>query len=221
MASVRLVRALRLFAPLLLAAALTARGLEWQAQTLNFTTAPFQLTQEAVFRFTNTSARPVKILEVESNCDCLDAAADRPIYAPGERGEIKTNFHVGDRLGLYERRIKVVTDESAEPVRLMVRIEVPEIVQLTPRSVAWKLHEAPAEKTVDLEVIPGVTVNFTQVLPTSGDFTARLETIETGRRYRVHLRPPATQQPANAAFRILGRAASGQDVIVSAYGNVR
>ncbi len=196
-------------------------ALEWKTQTLTFTTVPFQITQEAVFPFTNTGSKPVTILEVESNCDCLDAAADRQVYAPGESGVIKSSFTVGDRLGLFERRIKIVTDENPEPVRLLVRIEVPELVTLTPRSVAWKLHEAAEEKAVELEVIPGVKVEFTRVQPTSGDFDARLETIEAGRRYRVYLKPPATTQPANAAFRIFGRAGSGQDVIVSAYGNVR
>lgn len=196
-------------------------ALEWKTQTLAFTTAPFQTTQEAVFKFTNTGTKPVTILDVESNCDCLDAAADRQVYAPGESGVIKSSFTVGDRLGLYERRIKIVTDESPEPVRLLVRIEVPELVTLTPRSVAWKLNEPAAEKAVELEVIPGMKIEFARVQPTSGDFDARLETIETGRRYRVHLKPPATAQPANAAFRIFGRAASGQDIVVSAYGNVR
>jgi len=196
-------------------------ALEWKALTLTFTTAPFQATQEAVFSFSNTGTKPVRILDVESNCDCLDAAADRQVYAPGESGVIKTNFTVGDRLGLYERRIKVVTDENPEPVRLLVRIEVPELVTLSPRSLAWKLNETATEKAVDLEVIPGVKIEFTRVQPTSGDFDARLETIEAGRRYRVHLKPPATTQPANAAFRIFGRAASGQDIVVSAYGNVR
>lgn len=196
-------------------------ALEWKTQTLSFTTAPFQATQEAVFPFTNTGAKPVRILDVESNCDCLAAAADRQLYAPGESGVIKTSFTVGDRLGLYERRIKIVTDDSPEPVRLLVRIEVPELVTLTPRSVAWKLNEAATEKAVDLEVIPGVQIEFTRVQPTTGDFDARLETIEAGRRYRVHLKPPATAQPANAAFRIFGRAASGQDIVVSAYGNIR
>jgi len=200
---------------------LSGFALEWKTLTLTFTTAPFQATQEAVFSFTNTGPKPVRILDVESNCDCLDAAADRQVYAPGESGVIKTNFTVGDRLGLYERRIKIVTDESPEPVRLLVRIEVPELVTLTPRSVAWRLHEPAAEKAVDLEVIPGVKIEFTRVQPTSGNFDAHLETIEAGRRYRVHLKPPGTAQPANAAFRIFGRAASGQDVIVSAYGNVR
>jgi hypothetical protein len=196
-------------------------ALEWKTQTLTFTTAPFQTTQEAVFQFTNTGTKPVAILAVESNCDCLDAAADRQVYAPGESGVIKAIFTVGDRLGLYERRIKIVTDENSEPVRLLVRIEVPELVTLTPRSVAWKLNEPAAEKAVELEVIPGVKISFSRVLPTSGDFAARLETVEAGRRYRMYLKPPATTQPANAAFRIFGRAVSGQDVIVSAYGNVR
>lgn len=196
-------------------------ALEWKTQTLTYTTAPFQTTQEAVFQFTNTGTKPVTILDVESNCDCLDAAADRQVYAPGESGMIRSSFTVGDRLGLYERRIKIVTDESPEPVRLLVRIEVPELVTLTPRSVAWKLNEPVTEKAVELEVIPGVKIDFTRVQPTSGSFDARLETIEAGRRYRVYLKPPATTQPANAAFRIFGRAASGQDIIVSAYGNVR
>ncbi len=203
------------------AALLPAAALEWKAQTLDFTTAPFQATQDATFHFTNTGRKPVTILEVESNCDCLDAAADRQVYAPGATGTIKTTFHVGDRLGLYERRIKVVTDEGPEPVRLLVRIEVPELVVLTPRSVAWKLNEPATEKSVDLEVMPGLTINFTRVQPTSGDFAARIETVEAGRRYRVYLKPPVTTQPANAAFRILGQAGSGQDIVVSAYGNVR
>lgn len=202
-------------------ATLAGFGLEWKSQTLTFTTAPFQTTQEAVFQFTNTGTKPVTILEVESNCDCLDAAADRQVYAPGESGVIKSSFTVGDRLGLYERRIKIVTDEHPEPVRLLVRIEVPELVTLTPRSVAWKLNEPAGEKAIELEVIPGVKISFSRVQPTSGDFDARLEVVEAGRRYRVYLKPPATMQPANAAFRIFGRAESGQDVIVSAYGNVR
>ena len=212
----------RSFACCLFAATgLTGAALEWKTRTLDFTTAPFQTTQDATFGFTNTGRKPVTILEVESNCDCLEAAADQRIYAPGATGVIRASFHVGDRLGLYERLIKVVTDENPEPVRLRVRIEVPELVTLAPRSVAWKLQEPALEKAVDLVVRPGLAINFTRVQPTSGDFTARLETIEAGRHYRVYLQPPRTAEPANAAFRIFGRAATGQDIVVSAYGNVR
>lgn len=196
-------------------------ALEWKTLTLEFTTVPFQTTQEATFQFTNTGDKPVRILEVESNCDCLEAGADRQVYAPGASGVVRTNFTIGDRLGLYERRIKVVTDENHEPVRLLVRVEVPELVTLTPRSVAWKINEPIVEKTVDLVVIPGLLIDIARVLSTNGDFAARLETIEAGRRYRIYLKPPSTEQPANAAFRLYGHASSGQDIIVSTYGNVR
>ncbi len=206
---------------LLPVAVVPCAALDWKTRELSFTTAPFQTTQEAAFEFTNRSDKPVTIREVTSNCDCLSAATDRMVYSPGEKGVLTFSFSIGDRLGLYQRRLKVVTDESPDPVHLLVRVEVPELVTLTPRSVAWSLHEAPSEKPVDLEVIPGVTIDFTRVQPTSGTFAARLETLEAGRRYRVYLKPPATTQPANAAFRIFGRALSGQEVVVSAYGNVR
>jgi len=202
-------------------ALLPCAAMEWQARTHDFTLAPFQTTQEAVFQFTNKSDRPVRILEVQSNCDCLTAGADQQVYAPGAAGVIRASFTVGDRLGLYERTVKVVTDESPEPVRLQVRIEVPELVAVNPRSVAWKINEPATEKSVDLEVIPGLQIIFSRVQSTSSDFAARLETVETGRRYRVFIRPPATSQPANAALRIFGQAESKQPVIVSAYGNVR
>ncbi len=196
-------------------------ALEWKARTLEFTTAPFQTAQVAIFPFTNTSPKPVRILEVESSCDCLDAMADRQVYAPGASGEIRTNFTIGDRLGHYERRIKVVTDENHEPVRLFLRVEVPELVALTPASVAWKIHEPATEKSVDLVVIPELVIALSRVQSSNGEFAARLETIEAGRHYRVQLKPADTAHPANAAFRIYGRASSGQEIIVNTYGNIR
>ncbi len=206
---------------LLTRAVVPCAALDWKSRELSFTTAPFQTVQEAAFEFTNRGSKPVTIRQAASNCDCLDAAADRIAYAPGESGVIRFKFTVGDRLGHYERQIKVVTDEGPEPIRLLVRIEVPELVTMTPRSTGWKLNEPALEKVVELEVIPGVTINFTRVLSTSADFSARLETLVPGRRYRVYLQPPVTTKPANAAFRIHGRAASGQELVVSTYGNVR
>lgn len=209
------------FCALFACALLPCAALEWKNRTLDFTLAPFQTTQEAVFPFTNNGAKSVRILEVESNCDCLIAGADQQVYAPGATGVIRASFTVGDRLGWYERRIKVVTDDSPEPVRLQVRIEVPELVGINPRSLAWKINEPATEKSVDLEVIPALRINFTRVQSTSDDFAVRLETVETGRRYRIFIRPSATHLPANAAIRIFGQAGSKQPVIVSAYGNVR
>jgi hypothetical protein len=212
---------LRLLFSLLSLAALPAMALEWKAETLSFTTAPFQTTQEAVFEFRNTGPKPVALLDLETDCGCMEAVADQKVYAPGAAGTIKALFTIGDRLGLYERHITVRTDETGPAMRLLVKIEVPEIVTLTPRSVAWNLNEPATEKSVDVQCAPNVEIIFTNVQPTTGTFQARLETIEAGRHYRVYLRPPETSAPTNAAFRITGHEKSGRPIVVSAYGNVR
>lgn len=206
---------------LLASSVIPGAALEWQTRSLTLTTAPFQTTQDVIFHFTNTGRRAVRILGVESNCDCLVGTASAQIYAPGASGLITASFTIGDRLGLYERRIKVLTDESNEPVQLQVNIEVPEVVALTPRSLAWHLNETGTEKSLAVQVIAGLKINLTRVQVTNDGFAARLVAIEPGRSYRLYLKPHDTARPANAAIRIFGQAGSGQDVIVSAYGNVR
>ncbi len=204
-----------------LALALPAMALEWKVQTITVTTTPFQSTQDVAFAFANRGTKPVTIVNLETNCDCLDASADQKVYAPGAAGVIKAQFTVGDRYGLYERIITVSTDDGAAPVRLLVKIEVPEIVTLTPRSIAWKLNGPAEEKSIDLQPVPGLEIVFSEARPTNNAFTARLETVEAGRHYRLHLLPRGTAQPVSAAIRIMGRAKSGQTVVISAYGNVQ
>jgi hypothetical protein len=87
--------------------------------------------------------------------------------------------------------------------------------------VDWKLQAPAAEQTVALEVTPGVDLTVGDVQATSEDFSFRLETAEAGRRYLLHLAPKDMAKPANAAFRIHARTAAGQELVFSAYANVR
>lgn len=210
-----------LLSAVLALAALPGAALEWKAATLTFTTAPFQKTQDVVFEFRNTGPRPVTILDIQTNCECLDAGADQTVYAPGAGGAIKARFTIDERAGLYERLILVVTDEAPAGVRLLVRIEVPEIAAFSPRSVGWKLNGAADERFLELTPGPGLTIDFAAAQATNDAFTARLETLEPGRRYRLHLKPRSTTRPASAAIRVSGREKSGRDVVVSAYANIQ
>ncbi len=206
--------------PLFALLALPGLALEWKSETVSVTTSPFQATQDVVFEFKNTRSKPVAVLDVQTNCDCLAADADRQVYAPGETGTIKARFTVGDRAGRYERIISLITDESPTPVRLIVRIDVPEIAMLTPRSVVWLANEDANEKTVELTAAAGLEITFTEALATNDAFTASLEAVAAGTHYRLHLKPRTTSQPASAAIRVSGRDKSGHAVIVSAYASV-
>jgi len=207
--------------PLLALTALPVAALEWKAGTVALTTSPFQATQDVVFEFKNTGPRSVAVLDVQTNCDCLAADADRQVYAPGETGTIKARFTVGDRAGRYERIITLVTDESPAPVRLLVQIEVPEVATLAPRSVTWPANGPAGEQTVELTSASGLEIIFTAAQATNDAFTASLETVDAGRHYRLHLSPRTTAQPASAAIRVSGREKSGHAVVVSAYASVQ
>lgn len=201
--------------------ALPCAALDWKSELVTVATFPFQVTQDVVFEFKNNGTKPVAVLAVQTNCDCLTASADQNSYAPGATGLIKARFTIGDRAGLYERTITLVTDESPSPLHLLVRLEVPDIANVAPRSVVWQLNDVAAEKILELTSTPGLEIAFTDAQATNETFTACLETVEAGKHYRLHLKPRSTAQPASAAIRVSGREKSGHDVVVSAYASVQ
>ncbi len=202
-------------------AAVPASAPEWKTTHLELKTAPLQRTTETAFEFTNTSDRPVTIKGVDSSCDCLDASASAPVIAPGASGRIQAKFTLGERSGLYRRTIIVTTDEAGPPVALTVELDVPEVATLTPRSLEWKLGGPAGEQTVEVTIAAGIEFGVDEFEPTSDAFTLRLETVEPGRRFRLHATPKSTQTAASAAFRLYGKVANGQNLVLSAYGNVR
>jgi hypothetical protein len=206
----------------LLFAAAVSRGtaLEWKTREVSVTTAPFQVVQEVSFPFRNPGPRPVKLLSLRTDCDCLEAAADRSSYPPGREGMVVARFTVGDRFGLYERTVTVVTDESPVPVRLTARIEVPAPAVFTPRRLTWLPGAPRADQVGDLQVASGLTIDFTDAQSTNPAFGVRLETVLPGRRYRVRITPPDTARPASAAIRVFGRDPSGRPVVVSTYAEI-
>lgn len=202
-------------------AALPASALEWKTEHLTLRTAPLQKTTETAFEFTNTSAKPVTIKSVDTSCDCLDAVPSAKVIAPGASGRIHAKFTVGDRFGVYRRTIIVSTDEDLPPVALTVELDVPEVASLSPRSVEWKVGAPAAEQAVVVDVAAGVTLDISSVQATSDAFAIHLETVEAGRRYVLHVAPKSTKEGTNAAFRLFATASTGQNIVLSAYGNVR
>lgn len=210
-----------LAAALLSLCAVPAFGLEWVSDRFEGTTVPLQTTLDVAFAFRNTGTRPVAIRDIQTNCDCLHAGANKTSFAPGEAGVVTARFTVGDRIGLYERTITVVSDDSPEPKRLLVRIGVPEAAAVTPSVLAWPVGSSPGEKAAEIRVAAGLRIDFHEAVPSNDGFRARLETIEAGKHYRLHIAPAGTGTVANAAIRVKGAASTGQPVLVSAYANVR
>ncbi|MBI3886488.1 MAG: DUF1573 domain-containing protein [Opitutae bacterium] len=204
------------------ASAATGAGLEWKAHALQARTAPFQAAVELVFDFKNDTARPVTVRGVRTNCDCLDAATDHATYQPGQRGQLKARFTVGDRRGIYRRAITVETDEPGQSAtQLTVSIEVPEVVALSQSMLDWRTGSARREKTVILRPVPGQQIELVGAEATNDDFAVTLKTIKRGEIYRLSVTPKSTARAANAAIRVSGHDQAGHTVLVSAYANVK
>jgi hypothetical protein len=214
---------LRLLCTLGLVSLAVARvdALEWPQPTMEAQTAPFQKTLSLVFVFKNAGALPVHLLDLQTSCSCITARTDKKTYAPGESGQLTAQFTAEDPPGIYERHISVLTDESAPPQRLTVRIEIPELVTLTPRSVAWKLGESLTEKSIELRTNGDLRLCCTGATPSNATFSARLETVVPDQVYRLVVLPQGTAAVANAAIRISGHDHDGHEILVSAYANVR
>jgi hypothetical protein len=217
-----MVSPLRLLVPVVaLAAAAPAMALEWKTTLVEVAAEPFQPAVDLVYEFRNAGNRPVAVGDIQTSCHCISAAADKRVYQPGETGHLTAHFVVADRFGLYERTISVVSDDTAEAQHLTARISVPDIAVVTPRSLEWSVGAAGDDQSVEIRAGAGLTVDFTEATPTNNNFTVRLEPVEAGHLYRLHVIPRSTATVANAAIRVHGREKSGHDVLVSAYANVR
>lgn len=199
----------------------SSAALTWASTEFAGATKPLQRTLDVAFAFKNTGAKAVAIRDVQVNCDCMTASADKQIYQPGEAGVISARFAVGDRVGTYQRSVTVVTDDSAPPQRLNVQIDVPELAAVTPRVLEWSHGASVEEKSVEVTVEQSIQITFAEIFVSADSFRARIETLEPGRRYRMWVKPVSTAEAASAAIRLKGKAGTGEDIVISAYANVR
>lgn len=179
---------------------LSAEGLVWERKVIEAAAdqgQPEDVKAEFVFR--NAGSRPVTITDVETSCGCTTAAPNQRTYAPGEGGRISVSFAVGDRTGLQEKFITVITagaDEKAAD--LLLRVNIREYVALEPRWVVWGLDEKPVEKTITCHALQAQAVTLGEVKSTHPALTVRVETLEAGRRYRLHFTPVSTAKYLDA-----------------------
>jgi hypothetical protein len=174
--------------------ALVAQGaIEWPQKTIELSTSFKQQDVKAGFVFRNTGDRPVTITSVNSNCDCTTAELEKKTYAPGEEGKINVMFEIGDYMGIHDAHILVTTDTpSVPPTDLILRVHIPEYLKLEPHMAVWHIRGEPEEKTLVCAAVAHESVWLTEAHSSESTIAARIETIEAGRKYLVHLRPAST-----------------------------
>jgi hypothetical protein len=89
-------------------------------------------TLTAEFKFKNTGAQPVSIVEVAASCGCTAPEAPKEPVAAGASGVIPVNYAAGERQGRQTQSIRVRTSEG-ENLELRLVVDLPVRVSFAPR----------------------------------------------------------------------------------------
>ncbi len=156
----------------------------------------------AEFNFKNTGTESAEIGLIDSSCGCLKARSNQSSYLPGESGVIEAEFFVKGLSGTVEKSITVRTNSNPTPVRLAVRVNIPEILLIEPKMLSWEIGEDPTPKRVTFKVLRADPIHLLEVVPSRKEVTASLHTIEDGRHYEIELTPRSTSDTILGVVRI-------------------
>jgi hypothetical protein len=177
-----------------------AGGLKWEQNTYSAKATPEDKKVEAAFVFTNTSTKPVEITNIRTSCGCTTAELPQKIYAPGEKGTVKSIFTIGGRKGLQEKTIIVQVADGTRDV-LTMRVEIPDSLKINKEMLTWQVGDPLESQSFDVSVIePGVKVKSVKTM--GSQFSAELAETEPGKTYRIDVTPINTDRPLSGTIRL-------------------
>ena len=87
-------------------------------------------------------------------------------------------------MGLQTKTLAVWSSDRADPTTLTLAIHIPEVARLQPANVTWTHDEAPAPKTITLDMLQAVTPKDISVESSSTDVSAEMKTLVKDRNTR-------------------------------------
>jgi len=102
-----------------------AHALEWEKTLLDLKPQPGADVVLATYNFKNPRPASVHILGITTSCGCTEAQPSASEIRGGQSGSIQVVFTIGQRSGRQEKEILVQTDEAKEPVKLVLRVDLP------------------------------------------------------------------------------------------------
>jgi hypothetical protein len=203
--------------------AIPARAaIEWDQTTAHVNATAGDPDVVVYYRFHNRGTRPLTIVAARPDCECTQASFTPGAIPAGAAGVVKAVLTVGERVGAQRKTILVYDDAAPDtPSRLTLDVAIAEVVTYRPRIAHWHVGETPTEKV--LELVPTGTREIKGIAaprPVPG-LTTRLEAVNGGRSYRLHLQPQSTLERRSVVVRCDATFADGTIAPVTVYALVR
>lgn len=161
----------------------------------------------ALFPFKNTGDEAVRIEKHDSGCSCLavEEVNGKVEFAPGESGVLRATFEIANFRGEVDKPILVWLKGDAEEkpsIVLNVRVVVPVLVEMEPKTLRWKVNELATPQKFHLKVVSEQPLKVVSATGGNGRFAVKLIPIKEGESYDVEVTPLDTAQPGIAVFQI-------------------
>ncbi len=184
-----------------------ANGIAFDTLLSELQVAADAKTVTTTFRFSNRGGKPSTIRKYRASCACMTTsiAHDRLTYAPGETGTIQVEFDLNNLAGKVEKAIFVFLEDdpdSRPSITLMVRLHIPLIVAVEPKSLIWPIDGNADTKTIHIRINHTHPVHVTAVGCSSDQYAHRLRTVEKGKHYEIDVTPRDTRGMTLGVLRI-------------------
>ena len=209
-----------LILPLLLCAQTLPAALKWEQLRADLAPGPKDKSIEARFAFVNEGTTTVTIESLKSSCGCATAALDKKVYAPGEKGEVRARFDIGQRRGLQTKTIAVKIQNEPTATILTLAVAIAEPMKLQPALVIWEKGEANQAKTMTLAALPVQPIRAVKVASSDPRMRATVETIKDGESYAIRIAPESTEAAGFATLTIDAELA-GATQTLRAYAQIK
>lgn len=178
-----------------------AAGLKFDEQLKTLDVDPTETIVTTDFSFSNTTDKPVKIARYDAACSCmsLKVKGGKLQYAPGESGVIRAIFDMGNFSGEVDKVLQVWLDDDPEAkpsVILTVRVNIPVLVQIEPKTLRWEIGAVAEPQTVKITMNYEEPIKVLSAEVNSEAFTSTLKTIEEGKLYELEIVPVSTERAA-------------------------
>lgn len=209
-----------------LTSALLAAGLDFPRTFVEIHAPADASSVTADFEFTNRGDKPVSVSKYDAACSCMAVQIKdgKLRYAPGESGLIRAVFEMGNFSGTVDKVVALWLDgdpPEKPSLQLTVRVHIPVLVLLEPKTLKWELGGTPEPQTIRITIQNPQPVHLKNITSSSAAFRHELKTIETGKRYELIVTPTEIGTPGLAILRIETDAASEKHRIQQAFAVVR
>jgi Protein of unknown function (DUF1573) len=188
----------------LLLLAVAARGeLRWDQLAQTFDAKITDREIIAKYRFSNAGETPITIQDVKTSCGCTTTALAKRTYKPGESGEIEARFEFQGRTGRQEKTIMVLTtEEPKKPDVLRLTVNIPELVDIEPSLVLWRVGEAAEPKVIHVRVNDDIAARVLSVQADNPAIQVNVKEVRPGKELEVSILPRDLSQRAGATLMI-------------------